>query len=119
MVRTGADDSSEDVVLLRGPTEDGEGIGIVRKRGARVETGELRPTAEGKPLHGELVRLHARTPPGVYDVEVLYDAKPAAPGAAGGTASDKAHAGPARVATERYRDGWERVFRRRGDDKPN
>jgi len=65
--------SDDDVVLVRGPTEDGQGVGIVRKRGEKLEVGELRAAAQGKPLQGELVRLHARAAPGLYDVEVLYD----------------------------------------------
>ena len=99
---------SDDVVLVRGPTGDGQGVDIVRKRGERLELGELRAAAEGKSLHGELVRLHARSAPGLYDVEVVYDTgapRPPAP-----AAKARAHAGPARVATDEYRDGWERVF---------
>lgn len=101
-------------MLVRGPTEDGQGLGIVRKRGEKVQVGELRATAEGKPLQGELVRLHAREAPGLYDVEVLYDATTQAPAPATDVAS-RPHAGPARVTTDEYRDGWERVFRRTRD----
>lgn len=103
----------EDVVLVRGPTDDGAGVGIVRKRGDKIDVGELRAAAEGKPLAGELVRLHARPAPGLYDVEVLYDA--ATPKEPAEDVAKPAHAGPARVTTERYRDGWERVFRRPRD----
>jgi hypothetical protein len=115
LVTARSDETKEDVVLLAGPTEDGQGIGVVRKRGKRLDVGELRPSSEGKPVHGELVRLHARTPPGVYDVEVLYDATSEEAASAGGTPSDKAHAGPARATSDRYRQGWDRVFRRTGD----
>jgi len=63
----------QDVVLLHSPTEDGEGIRVLRARqqhdeSARaneeaacvVEVGEVRPLKEGKPISGEVVRLKPR-----------------------------------------------------------
>jgi hypothetical protein len=96
-----------DVVLLTGPTEDGEGIRVLRARDDRVETGEVRPLKEGKPLGaGELVKLAPREKsPRVCDVEVL--AKVPAP-----EPSNK----PAQVATRAYRESWERIFGERTTD---
>jgi hypothetical protein len=96
------DPESKDVALLCGPTEDGGGTRILRARKGRVEAGEVRPTRDGQPLSGgELVRLRPREGvPVLCDVEVLHE--PAeAPDPTGR---------PARVATDRYRENWDRIF---------
>ena len=99
----------EDVVLLGGPTEDGEGVRVLRARAqARsVEVGEVRPMKEGRPITGgEVVKLVPRPKsPRVCDVEVLAKVSP--PSAGAGAA---ARVGPAQVATREYRDSWERIF---------
>jgi hypothetical protein len=89
-----------DVVRPLGPTEDGEGVHVLRAREGRIEAGEVRALREGKPLvSGEVVRLEARADaPHLYDVNVQYQASPAPRGK------------PAQVASETYRDNWERVF---------
>jgi hypothetical protein len=96
--------STEDVLFAYAPTADGEGARVLRKREERIETGELRPMKEGKPIVGEVVKLKAREgQPQLHDVEVLakVDAEQ------GGGAP---HKGPAQVATEEYRASWDRVF---------
>jgi hypothetical protein len=100
-----ADDPSDrsDVVLLTGPTEDGEGIRVVRARNERIETGEVRPLKEGKPLGaGEIVKLAPRPGmPRICDVvEVVAKLEPA----------DKRGGGPPKVATHAYRESWDRIF---------
>jgi len=93
----------EDVVFVHGPSESGEGYRVIRKRDDAIELGEIRAVEEGKPLHGDLVKLKPRTgSERLFDVEVLVkrDELPAGP----------AHAGPARVATDAYRAGWEAIF---------
>ena len=100
-----ADEPKSDVVLLHSPTDDGNGMKVLRAREGKIETGEVRPLEEGKPLTGDVVTLCPRegTPRGC-DVKVQYQAKPETkPGA-------KAHAGPAQVATDTYRDNWETIF---------
>ena len=94
------DDQNKDVLLLHSPTEDGDGVRVVRARQGKVEVGEVRSVTEGKPLSGELVTLKPREgAPRVCDVEVHY------------TAPAKADVkGPAQVATESYRDNWEATF---------
>jgi hypothetical protein len=104
------DGDAFDVVLLHGPTDDGEGTRVLRARPGQVETGEVRPIRDGQPLTpgGELVRLVER--PGtnlVYDVKVDYKAP--APNA-GAEAGSRATNGPAQVATKAYRESWERTF---------
>ena len=103
-----------DIALLGGPTERGDGVTIVRLREGQVEVGELRAAEEGKPILGESVRLHRRAEhPRLVEVETLArgplapEAREAAsaPGSPRGAAK-----GPAKVATEAYRTGWESIF---------
>lgn len=92
-----------DVVFVRGPSDDGKGVNILRLREDRVEAGELRAAKDGQPIHGELVRLEQRPESDrLYDVEVLAEGpKPPAVGP---------RKGPAKVANEAYRDGWDQIF---------
>jgi hypothetical protein len=93
----------EDVVLLHSPTEDGGGVRVVRARKShQLEVGELRPVVEGKPLLGDVVRLHPREEtPRVCDVEVLYSPE---------TGKQASLAGPPQVANRAYLENWERIF---------
>jgi hypothetical protein len=96
------DPETEDVALLCGPTEDGAGTRVLRARKGRVEAGIVRPAQEGRPLSGaEIVRLRPREgTPALCDVDVLHEPEPT-PGPAGR---------PARIATDRYRENWDRIF---------
>ncbi len=98
------DEKRPDVVLLGGPTNDGEGVRVLRAREDRLEVGEVRPMKDGKPLHsGEVVKLVPRGESRVCDVEVLAKI--------GDTDAPKpAQVGPAQVATREYRESWERIF---------
>src|SRR5580658_394879 len=51
-----------DVVLMHGTTDDGAGTKVLRARPGRIETGEVRPMPDGRPLvpGGEVVRLERR-----------------------------------------------------------
>ena len=95
--------SPGDVVLV-GPPVDEQRWPVLRHRADRLEVGELRAMREGQPLApaGEVVRLrprreHAR----LFDVEVLADLD---------VDGDAARSGPAQVASEAYRLGWETTF---------
>jgi hypothetical protein len=93
----------EDVALVCGVSQDGEGLEIIRKRGERLETGTVRRLQSGKPIHGEVVRLRPReNAPLVCDVEVEV-AHPQA-------AALAANSGPAQVATDNYRKNWEAIY---------
>jgi len=98
--------SSDDVALVCGATPDGETLGVLRKRGEKVEAALLRKAVEGQPLQGDLVRLKPREEPMLFDVETLYEA-PALPREA------EPKAGPSQVANDSYRKGWDRLFRAR------
>ncbi len=87
-----------DVVLVYGQSEDGKEYGVLRQRGSEIEAGRMRPLDEGKPIHGEVVRLRPREEsPVLFDVEVQHDARPST-------------GRPAKVATEEYRRGWESIW---------
>ena len=60
----------KDLIVLQGPTTDQKGYKILRARADRVETGELRPLEEGKPIHGDLVELEQH-----QDAPFLFDVK--------------------------------------------
>ncbi len=98
-----------DVVLMHGPTEDGAGSKVLRARPGRIEAGEVRPMADGKPLvpGGEVVRLERRADAkGLFDVHVDYKV----PEKGDVAAPAAAMTGPAQVATRAYRDSWDRTF---------
>jgi hypothetical protein len=99
----------DDVVLVHGRSEDGRALAILRKQGDTLSAGVLTAAEEGKPLHGELVRLRPREEsPALFDVDVLH-APPKRPG-------DEARRGPAQVSTQAYRDGWNAAFLPRAKD---
>ncbi len=95
----------EDVVFVHSPSESGEGYRVIRKRDTTIEVGEIRAVQEGRPLHGDVVRLKPREDnQRLFDVEVLMSREELrSKGALG-------HAGPAQVATDAYRENWEAIF---------
>jgi len=93
-----------DLVFVYGRSDDGQAYEVLRQRGDGIEAGRMRPLDEGKPIHGEVVRLKGREDsPLLFDVEVQHDAR----GATGR---------PARVATERYRQGWDSIWAKKQSD---
>jgi hypothetical protein len=107
-----------DVVLMHGATDDGEGARVLRARPGRIESGEVRPMQEGRPLAGggEVVRLERRKDlPALYDVRVECQVPATAPASEAQRAGD----GPPQVATRAYRDSWERTFGRKRRDALN
>ena len=104
-----------DVAMIVDRTEDNEGFQILRRRDAEgpVEVGTLRPMREGKPIDGEVVSLRQRRDlPFLYDVKTELAAEP----------RRRSSDGPAQVATDDYRRGWDAIWGRRsspGHAKPN
>lgn len=105
---------SHDVVIVHGRTEDQKGLKVLRARPERLELGEVRPLKEGQPLTGDVVQLKPREgAPWICDVETQFRHSEL-PGAAK-KASDSAtsrHPGPARVATDAYRENWDAIWKR-------
>ena len=66
----------QDVALLYAPTDDEKGARFMRVRKGTLQTGEVRPLAEGQSLCGqELVRMRRRAElPMLFDVEVIHPA---------------------------------------------
>jgi hypothetical protein len=93
-----------DIALVFDRTEDRQGFHILRRRGEDqpVEIGTVRPLREGAPIEGEVVSLEPRKDmPLVCDVKVQVDAR------------RPTTAGPAQVATDAYRSGWDAIWGRR------
>src|SRR3954452_9044912 len=104
MSEDGAEPPKEDVGFVHSPSESGEGFRVIRKRADAIEVGEIRSLEEGKPIHGEVVKLKPRKDQErLFDVEVLVPQDEAAPRAL-------PHAGPAQVASAAYRRGWDAIF---------
>lgn len=96
----GASEPERDVVAIGPPTDDGKGVRVLRVKGETLETGELRPLEDGKPVRSEIVTLAPRPgEPNLYDVKESIRPT-AAP----------ARKGPPRVSGARYREGWDRIF---------
>lgn len=100
----------DDVALIHGRTDDGQGLKILRRRQNRLEIGAVVPLVPGKPIVGEVVRLEPRKEsPLLCNVHVEYtppsDARPTS-------------AGPAQVSSERYRENWDQIFGKKAADKP-
>lgn len=100
------------MAIVCGVSDDGQGVEIIRRRGERIEAGTVRRLEQGKPIHGEVVRLRPREQfPMVCDVEVEM---PAPGHASEGLATGR----PAQVATETYRKNWDAIYGRNKKPDP-
>ena len=90
--------------------KDERGLHILRRRAkdGEIEAGIVQPLVEGKPVSGEVITLRRRE-----DIPFLFDVKTewAEPTTAEPTESSTS--GPAQVATDSYRRGWDAVWGRR------
>ena len=109
-----SDGASQDVALVVGRTEDAEGYRVLRHRPEQgVEMGTMRPLKEGRPIDGEIISLQARE-----DVPFLYNVKTEL---ADPRAQERrgTSAGPAQIATEEYRNGWDAIWGAAKPSAPN
>lgn len=97
-----------DVALIHGRTADGQGLRVIRRREDRVELADVRPLEQGKPIHGEVVRMTPRA-----DFPLLCDVETELPAP---SASSHSHKGPAQVATDTYRKNWDAIFQPAPED---
>ena len=102
--------------------KDADGVHILRRRSeeAPIEAGLLRPMREGKPIDGEVVSLTQRQDlPMIYDVKSEFGGRdpelPENPILEGRPSTE----GPAQVASDAYRKGWDAVWGRRRDRSVN
>jgi hypothetical protein len=90
-----------DVAIVCG--KDERGLHLIRRRSAEapLEARIAAPLVEGKPISGEIISLRPRADlPFVFDVTTeLSLGEPAAP-----------PDGPAQVATDAYRRGWDAIW---------
>lgn len=110
-------EKTEDVVLIHGRSDDGA-LKILRKKGDELSAGELRPMQEGKPIEGDVLKLRPRKDmPLVCDVEEEVKI----PKSTGAPTSASAPKKPAKVASDQYRAGWDKLWGRRRSraSKPN
>jgi hypothetical protein len=97
--------------------KDERGIHILRRRSedAPVEAGVMEPLAEGRPITGEVVSLEQRKDlPFLFDVKTVLEDQHA-----DRKSSETSSDGPARVATDSYRKGWDAIWGQRGSSKLN
>jgi hypothetical protein len=108
----------KDVVLVHSPTPDGDGVNVLRARRQGLELGTMRPLTEGRPIHGEVVKLTPRSEmPMLYDVETELPQPGQGEAAkdAPATRAEEARAsssGPAQVASDSYRRNWDAIWKR-------
>lgn len=96
----GDDNKSGKDFLTVGP-DFGEGPVYLRHRADHtLETGVLRGIEEGKPINAPLVNLKGREGSNVFDVEEIGDFR----------SQGRPASGPAMVATDSFREGWDRIF---------
>jgi hypothetical protein len=93
-----------DVALVCGKDERG-GVHLLRRRSedSPIEAAVAEPLTEGRPIAGEVISMRRRDDvPFLFDVTTELDA----PGERG--PGD----GPAQVATDSYRKGWDAIWGR-------
>jgi hypothetical protein len=104
--QSAATGSGQDIALIHGVTPEGD-LRILRRRKDRIELGGVRALREGVPITGEVVRLTPRAEfPLLCDVVTEMPAPPAV----SDVAASSPRKGPAQVATDSYRDNWDRIF---------
>src|SRR3954454_17847570 len=92
-----------DVAIVCG--KDEQGLHILRRRSedAPIEAAVLQPLAEGRPITGEVISMRPR-----QDLPFLFDAKTEIEAPA--PAAARATSGPAQVASDSYRSGWDAIW---------
>lgn len=97
------DDStpSRELVLVGERVPDTGGFRVLRQREDRVEVGELRGLEPGRPLTGEVVKLHpTERHERLFECETLHEA----------ATTPRIASGPPQVANKQYRRNWEQIF---------
>mgnify|MGYP006409426413 FL=1 len=98
-----------DVLLPGPPTEDGEGQHVLRSRvndeGQRtLEVGIATPLREGEPIFSEIVETSPIPDSNLKKCKTIIKSPFPAPG-------------PAKVNSEQFRAGWERIFGAGNEDE--
>jgi hypothetical protein len=87
--------------------KDEQGLHILRRRSedGPIEAGVLKPLEEGRPITGEVMSMRPRK-----DFPFLFDVKTELESPAPATTSARAINGPAQVASNSYRSGWDAIW---------
>jgi len=95
---TEAAELPQDIVFVHGKSEGGR-YQVIRQRDQQIEIGEMATVREGQPILGDLVKLHP-----LEQHERLFACETIA------SSPVREEQGPAQVASEAYRKGWEAIF---------
>ncbi|MFP6684972.1 MAG: hypothetical protein VB934_09670 [Polyangiaceae bacterium] len=87
-----------DIVFVHGKSERGR-YQVIRQRDQQIEIGEMTTVREGQPILGDLVKLHP-----LEQHERLFACETIV------KSPVRNEQGPAQVASEAYRSGWEAIF---------
>jgi hypothetical protein len=99
-----------DVAVVCG--KDADGLHILRRRSEDdpVEAAIARPLTEGRPITGEVISMRRRRDlPFLFDVKTEIDIS-GEPAETEGAAEARTIDGPAKVATNSYRQGWDAIW---------
>jgi hypothetical protein len=98
-----------DVALVCG--KDDRGVHLLRRRSqdAPIEAAVAQPLTEGRPITGEVISMRRRD-----DLPFLFDVTTELDGPEQRDAERSAGDGPAQVATDSYRKGWDAIWGRGG-----
>ena len=115
MTKTRKPKPFRDVAAVLG--KDERGLHIIRRRSedGPIEAGIVQPLQEGKPISGEVISMKRRP-----DLPFLFDVKTeVASETAEAAETEPSNNGPAQVATDSYRRGWDAIWgNRRALDPP-
>lgn len=105
---------ARDRVVIAGVDTRRKEVHVLRSVDGGIEESVLRPVEDGQTLSGDLVRLHPlKEFPLLADLETLLRHPNHA------ERPESGRKGPAMVATEAYRTGWEAIFGVRRGTKPD
>lgn len=110
-----------DIAVVCG--KDAQGLHILRRRSedGPIEAAVAQPLAEGRPIRGEVISMRQREDvPFVFDVQTELDSADSQGGKPehGKPETRPAKDGPAQVATNSYRAGWDAIWGTRGTRGP-
>jgi hypothetical protein len=109
-----------DVAVVCG--KDAQGLHILRRRSADgpIEAAVAQPLAEGRPITGEVISMRRREDlPFLFDVKTELDVSDVSDGSdVSDNPSSSSTDGPAKVATNSYREGWDAIWGSRGARGP-
>ncbi len=99
-------------ILALGPTVGSARTFIRHRPDHSIETGLAQPLKDGVPIQGDSVlKLTSSGVPGYYEVEECYTLKASTEGPQVSEApTEKLAKGPAKVNSDQYKAGWDRIF---------